>query len=149
MVDLTSLTSDKFPPTPACINVYQSPKACCSFEVFRIHRYGWYTRGHFDTCGPPCTVKFRTLWAPRGFPCKVCKIPTRCSMGSRFFTYFFLFLRVSLCKIQGGTARKYGYLARNPAVFLCCPKSVSGDDCSVLYCMFFTVVEKQSPRKYV
>ena len=41
MVDLTTLTSDKFPPTPACINVYQFPRACCNFEVFRIYRYDW------------------------------------------------------------------------------------------------------------
>ena len=52
---------------------------------------------------------------------------------------FFLFsCGVSLCKIilQGRTARKDSYLARNSAVFLCCAKSVSDDECSVLLYFF-------------
>ena len=55
---------------------------------------------------------------------------------------------VSFCKIQKGTTRK-AILQRNSAVFLSCAKSVSDDDCSVLYGIFFTVVEKQPPLKYV
>ena len=31
--------------------------------------------GYSDTsCGPPCRVKFRTLWTSCGSPCRVCKI---------------------------------------------------------------------------
>ena len=49
--------------------------------------------------------------------------------------HIFLFsCGVSLCKIQGGTTRK-AILERNSAVFLCCAKSVSDDDYSVL--LFF------------
>ena len=58
-----------------------------------------------------------------------------------------IFVGDSLCKITGGTARKDSYLARNPAVLLCCAKS-SDEDCSVLL-YFFTVIDKQPARKYV
>ena len=58
--------------------------------------------------------------------------------GASLACTFFFLVKISLCKIilQGGTTRKDNYLARNPAVFLCCAKSVIDDDCSVLLYFF-------------
>ena len=90
-------------------------------------------------------MKFRTLWTPRGFPCRVCNIPARWSMGSRFLAYFFVFLWGFLVQ-DPRRDNSQGYVSRNPAVFLCCAKSVSDDDCSVLLYLFDRF-EKQPRRK--
>ena len=65
------------------------------------------------------------------------------------YIFYFFSCGVFLSKIQGGATCKDSYLARNPAVCLCCAKSVSGDDCSIPGTIFFTVVEEQPSRKYV
>ena len=97
---------------------------------------GRTTRGYSDACGHPYRVKFRFLQTPCGFPCRVCKILERRSMGSRLLAFFFISCGVSLCKIPGGPTRK-GILLRNTYFFACArPPVISDDDCSVLLYFF-------------